>query len=321
MAAGGQRRTGLCCRTTKELGVHPQAERFTEHEVWDFATTPPGALPVASALSVLRPVPQAGGQAGRPGAGYALAADAFTAEQKARNFTYYEALTVRDSSLSACSQAVMAAEVGHLDLAYDYLGEAALMDLDDLEHNTRDGLHIAALAGSWIALVRVRRDAVPAWPADQLCTAAAPGADPAHVHRHAARAPPARRGRAPSVTYIIDDDGPPLQISHHGTPVSVAPGQPETRGHPRAARPAAAVAAPGPGAGAPRPHRQAEPTRRVSPEVSAPVRPPGLLIVEHVRGVGGGLGAALHAEFGEEGGDVVFDGFFGEVGRSPIWRW
>ena len=27
------------------------------------------------------------------------------------------------------------------------------MDLDDLEHNTRDGLHIAALAGSWIALV------------------------------------------------------------------------------------------------------------------------------------------------------------------------
>ena len=27
------------------------------------------------------------------------------------------------------------------------------MDLDDLEHNTRDGLHIASLAGTWIALV------------------------------------------------------------------------------------------------------------------------------------------------------------------------
>jgi alpha,alpha-trehalose phosphorylase len=27
------------------------------------------------------------------------------------------------------------------------------MDLDDLEHNTRDGVHIAALAGSWLALV------------------------------------------------------------------------------------------------------------------------------------------------------------------------
>jgi alpha,alpha-trehalose phosphorylase len=77
----------------------------------------------------------------------------FDDEQKARNFEYYEGLTVRDSSLSACWQAVMAAEVGHLRLAYDYLGEAALMDLADLENNTRDGLHIASLAGTWTALV------------------------------------------------------------------------------------------------------------------------------------------------------------------------
>lgn len=48
---------------------------------------------------------------------------------------------------------MIATEVGHLDLGYAYLGEAAPMDLDDLEHNTRDGLHIASLAGSWIALV------------------------------------------------------------------------------------------------------------------------------------------------------------------------
>src|SRR6185437_555264 len=72
---------------------------------------------------------------------------------KARNFDYYEPITVRDSSLSASTQAIIAAEVGHLDLAYDYLGEAALMDLLDLEHNTRDGVHIASLAGSWLALI------------------------------------------------------------------------------------------------------------------------------------------------------------------------
>jgi alpha,alpha-trehalose phosphorylase len=79
--------------------------------------------------------------------------DRFTAEEKARDFAYYEAITVRDSSLSACIQSVVAAEVGHLELAYDYFGEAALMDLGDLEHNTRDGLHMASLAGSWIAAV------------------------------------------------------------------------------------------------------------------------------------------------------------------------
>jgi len=60
---------------------------------------------------------------------------------------------VRDSSLSACTQAVMCAEVGHLDLAHDYAYEAALIDLRDLHHNTRDGLHMASLAGAWTALV------------------------------------------------------------------------------------------------------------------------------------------------------------------------
>jgi alpha,alpha-trehalose phosphorylase len=79
--------------------------------------------------------------------------DKFTPEDKARNVDYYERRTVRDSSLSACTQAVIAAEVGQLDLAADYLAEAAMMDLRDLEHNTGDGLHIASLAGAWIAIV------------------------------------------------------------------------------------------------------------------------------------------------------------------------
>ena len=78
---------------------------------------------------------------------------AFTDQEKARNFAYYERICVRDSSLSAGTQAIMAAETGHLDLAYDYFAEAALMDLDDLEHNTRDGIHIASVAGTWIAAV------------------------------------------------------------------------------------------------------------------------------------------------------------------------
>ena len=60
---------------------------------------------------------------------------------------------MRDSSLSACTQAVMCAEVGHLELAHDYAYEAALIDLRDLHHNTRDGLHMASLAGAWTALV------------------------------------------------------------------------------------------------------------------------------------------------------------------------
>ena len=46
--------------------------------------------------------------------------------RRRRNFEYYESITVRDSSLSACGQAIVAAETGHLDLAYEYLEETAL---------------------------------------------------------------------------------------------------------------------------------------------------------------------------------------------------
>ncbi len=136
-----------------DLGVHPQADRFTRHELWDFAASPPESYPLFlhyPYFDLYRK--QVVKQADLVLAMH-LCGDAFTDEQKARNFGYYEQLTVRDSSLSACTQAVLAAETGHLDLAFDYFGEAALIDLDDIEHNTRDGLHLAALAGTWIVAV------------------------------------------------------------------------------------------------------------------------------------------------------------------------
>ncbi len=60
---------------------------------------------------------------------------------------------MRDSSLSATIQAIVAAEVGHLELAYDYFAETALIDFEDLAGNTRDGLHVASMAGAWLTAV------------------------------------------------------------------------------------------------------------------------------------------------------------------------
>ena len=161
-----------------------------------------------------------------------LRGDAFTDEEKARDFAYYEALTVRDSSLSACTQAVIAAEVGHLELAYDYFGEAALMDLDDLEHNTRDGVHIASLAGSAIAAlagfggVRLQGPTVVFKP--RL---------PDSLARLAFKI--RCRGRKLGVevtptqaTYTLLD-GPELEILHHGKIVKLRSGTPVKRKIPK----------------------------------------------------------------------------------------
>jgi alpha,alpha-trehalose phosphorylase len=135
------------------LGVHEQSAGFTRHQVWDFANTRVDQYPLMLHFPYFDLYRRQVVKQADLVLAMVLHPDAFDDEQKARNFAYYEPLTVRDSSLSASTQAIMAAEVGHLRLAYDYLGEAALMDLHDLENNTRDGLHIASLAGTWAALV------------------------------------------------------------------------------------------------------------------------------------------------------------------------
>jgi alpha,alpha-trehalose phosphorylase len=210
------------------LRVHQQAEGFTRHQTWDFAHTPAGQYPLMQHFPYFDLYrKQVVKQADLVLAMY-LCGTRFTAEQKARNFDYYEALTVRDSSLSACIQAVIAAEVGHLDLAYAYLSEAALIDLQDLEHNTRDGVHIASLAGTWIALVggfggmRQQADTLsftPRLPAGLNRIAFA------ILFRGRRLRVEVTRSRA---RYLLMD-GEPLVIRHGDTDVALLAGKPQVR--------------------------------------------------------------------------------------------
>jgi alpha,alpha-trehalose phosphorylase len=216
------------------LGVHGQAEGYTRHQTWDFAHTTPGQYPLMlhfPYFDLYRK--QVVKQADLVLAMY-LCGDEFTPEQKARNFDYYEALTVRDSSLSAAPQAVIAAETGHLSLAFDYLGEAAMMDLRDLEHNTRDGVHIASLASTWVALVsgfgglRHASDGTFTF-APRLPVSLARLAFTLSIGGRRLRVAITRA----RVRYTLED-GDPLQISHYGHTMRLTPGQPRTRRIPAA---------------------------------------------------------------------------------------
>lgn len=136
----------------EELGVHPQCEGFTTLREWDF--TESNEYPLLMHEPYFRLYSSQVVKQTDLVLAMHWQSHAFTDEQKARNVDYYERRTTRDSSLSACTQAVMCAEVGHLELAHDYAYEAALIDLRDLHRNTSDGVHVASLAGSWTALVQ-----------------------------------------------------------------------------------------------------------------------------------------------------------------------
>jgi alpha,alpha-trehalose phosphorylase len=122
---------------------------------------------------------------------------------------------------------VIAAEVGHLDLAYDYFGEAALMDLHDLENNTRDGVHIASLAGTWIAAVAgfggMRDHGGVLTFAPRL---------PSRLERLTfgllVRGTRLRvQTTKTEATYSVVD-GDPLELTHHGTVFTVGAAEPVT---------------------------------------------------------------------------------------------
>jgi len=210
------------------LQVHSQPEGFTSHQRWDFEGTPVDKYPLLlnyPYFDLYRK--QVVKQADLVLAMH-LRGDYFDLEQKRRNFVYYEPLTVRDSSLSACTQAVMAAEVGFMDLAYDHFTEAARVDLDDLFHNTNAGLHIASLAGAWMAAVAgfggFRDFGGELSFAPRL---------PEALSRLAYRL--FFRGRRISIdvgprhaVYSLLD-GEPLDVTHHGETITLAEHSPVTR--------------------------------------------------------------------------------------------
>jgi alpha,alpha-trehalose phosphorylase len=137
----------------ERLGIHPQDDEFLDLKKWDFDNAPAEKYPLLlyyHPLVIYRH--QVIKQADVVLAMFLLGHE-FSAEQKRRNFDYYDQLTTGDSSLSACIQSIVAFEIGHDKLALRYLIHALLMDLADVGGNVKDGCHIASMGGTWMGVV------------------------------------------------------------------------------------------------------------------------------------------------------------------------
>jgi len=198
--------------------VTPQSEGFTRYRRWDFEGTPDEKYPLLLHYPYyLLYSSQVVKQADLVFALY-MCGDCFSDEQRARDFEYYERITTRDSSLSACVQAIVAAQVGHVELAYDYLTETAFIDLRDLAFNTKDGVHLAALAGCWQVAVAGFGGMRDHGPTLQFAPRL-----PEHLRRLTFRL--LYRGRRLRVTVSHEEamyeliEGEPLEVVHHGEAV------------------------------------------------------------------------------------------------------
>ncbi len=82
-----------------------------------------------------------------------LLQDEFTDEQLAGAYDFYEPMCLHFSSLSYNTHSILANKIGRPQQAYDYFLKAAGLDLDNLRGATKDGLHAAALGGTWQTIV------------------------------------------------------------------------------------------------------------------------------------------------------------------------
>ena len=79
--------------------------------------------------------------------------DLFPAELKEKNYMFYEAHTLHDSSLSKSTHCVLACDLGLSEQAYWFYQGACLTDLGQKMLSSDMGIHSAAMGGIWQSVV------------------------------------------------------------------------------------------------------------------------------------------------------------------------
>ncbi|WP_042357592.1 glycoside hydrolase family 65 protein [Bacillus rubiinfantis] len=133
--------------------INPQDDTFLQKAIWDLEATPKEEFPLLlhyHPLIIYRY--QVCKQADTVLAHFLLE-DEQSLETIQNSYNYYEKITTHDSSLSSCIFSIMASKLGYSDKAYQYFIETARLDLDNTHGNTKDGLHMANMGGTWMSIV------------------------------------------------------------------------------------------------------------------------------------------------------------------------
>ncbi|MCW4462726.1 hypothetical protein OK349_13500 [Sphingomonas sp. BT-65] len=136
-----------------ELGIDAQDASFLGKPHWDVAATPRERFPL---LLHYHPMTLYRHQVCKQAdliLGMVLGGEDVPLERKRRAFDYYEPLTTHDSTLSASTFAILASEIGYPEQALRFFRATSFVDVEDQHGNTSHGVHMASLAGSWLALV------------------------------------------------------------------------------------------------------------------------------------------------------------------------
>jgi alpha,alpha-trehalose phosphorylase len=137
----------------EKLDISPQDDSFLSKAIWDFENTPKSKYPLLlhfHPLYIYRY--QVCKQADTVLAHFLLEDEQSLSTIK-NSYEYYEKITTHDSSLSTCIFSIVACKLGDVNKAYDYFMQTTRLDLDNVHHNTKDGIHTANMGGTYMGMV------------------------------------------------------------------------------------------------------------------------------------------------------------------------
>ena len=133
--------------------ITPQDDSFWGKEPWDFENTKDSSYPLLLHFHPLNIYRKQVLKQADVVLAQALFRNILPPGQMKRNFDFYEGITTRDSSLSACAQGINAMWFGYEKLAWEYFYETLHTDRMDLHKNVFHGLHTASMGGSYLMVI------------------------------------------------------------------------------------------------------------------------------------------------------------------------
>lgn len=133
--------------------LFPQDDSFLTKPKWNFENTPKENYPL---ISYYHPLVIYRHQVCKQAdllLSMFLLKNKFSFEEKKVNYDYYEKITTHDSSLSQSIFSIIASQINNYDDAYKFFVNSVTMDLEDLQGNEIEGVHIANMAGSCEAII------------------------------------------------------------------------------------------------------------------------------------------------------------------------
>ncbi|MCL1862385.1 MAG: family 65 glycosyl hydrolase [Defluviitaleaceae bacterium] len=136
----------------EKLGIHAQDSSFLTKPVWNLDDTPKEKFPLLLHYHPLYLYRFQVCKQADTVLSHFLFEDGVSEDVLRKSYLYYDKITTHDSSLSVCVFGIMASRLGFYEKAYSYFSETVRGDLDNTHGNTKDGLHVANLGGSWLAV-------------------------------------------------------------------------------------------------------------------------------------------------------------------------